>query len=115
MKYKFSWVKTIIVFCLILFWTLICIFIFGQKQTVGGVKVWQIPPYMQENLINMLNEFNQRFEGKVQGFKEELRLRVKGYGDLPADAVLDLQRGNFIRKEDLEKYMESFKEKEVKK
>ena len=64
------------------------------------VKTWKIPDHMTENLNYMINDFNRRFETRVQQFKAELRENFRGYEEMPDDAVLDLKNGIFIDRAD---------------
>ena len=67
----------------------------------AGIRSWEIPSYMVENLNYMVEDFNRRFQVKVALFMKELREKHVGFGDMPEDAILDLERGIFIRMEDL--------------
>ena len=77
-----------------------------KKET--NYQTWKLPIYMQENLQWMLNDFNKRFDEKVQGYKKELRTRFVEFKDMPDDAVLYLEGGIFIERSDylrLQRYM----------
>lgn len=69
-----------------------------KKET--NYQTWKLPIYMQENLQWMLNDFNKRFDEKVQGYKKELRTRFIEFKDMPDDAVLYLEGGIFIERSD---------------
>ena len=76
-------------------------------------QTWKLPIYMQENLQWMLNDFNKRFDEKVQGYKKELRTRFAEFKDMPDDAVLYLEGGMFINRADfikLQRYMRDIEE-----
>jgi len=93
-----------------------------QKKE-ANYQTWKLPIYMQENLQWMLNDFNKRFDEKVQAFKKELRERFDEFKDMPDDAVLYLEGGMFIERSDylrLQRYMRDIenlanRQKEVKK
>ncbi len=70
-----------------------------QKKE-ANYQTWKLPIYMQENLQWMLNDFNKRFDEKVQGYKKELRTRFTEFKDMPDDAVLYLEGGIFIERSD---------------
>ena len=78
-----------------------------QKKE-ANYQTWKLPIYMQENLQWMLNDFNKRFDEKVQGYKKELKTRFTEFKDMPDDAVLYLEGGVFINRADfikLQRYM----------
>ena len=70
-----------------------------QKKE-ANYQTWKLPIYMQENLQWMLNDFNKRFDEKVQGYKKELKTRFTEFKDMPDDAVLYLEGGIFIERSD---------------
>lgn len=89
------------------------------KKKEANYQTWKLPIYMQENLQWMLNDFNKRFDEKVQGYKKELRIRFAEFKDMPDDAVLYLEGGIFIERSDylrLQRYMrdiENLKNKQI--
>ena len=91
----------------------------GTKKKEANYQTWKLPIYMQENLQWMLNDFNKRFDEKVQGYKKELRTRFAEFKDMPDDAVLYLEGGIFIERSDylrLQRYMrdiENLKNKQI--
>ena len=83
------------------------------KKKEANYQTWKLPIYMQENLQWMLNDFNKRFDEKVQGYKKELRTRFAEFKDMPDDAVLYLEGGIFIERSDylrLQRYMKDIEE-----
>ena len=70
------------------------------KKEEAKYQTWKLPIYMQENLQWMLNDFNKRFDEKVQGYKKELKIRFTEFKDMPDDAVLYLEGGIFIERSD---------------
>ena len=48
----------------------------------------------------MLDDFNKRFEEKVQSYRKELQTRFVEFKDMPDDAVLYLEGGIFIERSD---------------
>ena len=75
------------------------------------VKTWKIPDYMQENLQRELDDFNKRFEEKVQAYKKELKTRFKEFADMPNDVIFYLEGGFFITRSGLQKLQEQLREK----
>ena len=78
------------------------------KKKEANYQTWKLPIYMQENLQWMLDDFNKRFEEKVQSYKKELQTRFAEFKDMPDDAVLYLEVGMFINRADfikLQRYM----------
>ena len=78
------------------------------KKKEANYQTWKLPIYMQENLQWMLNDFNKRFDEKVQGYKKELKTRFTEFKNMPDDAVLYLEGGIFIERSDylrLQKYI----------
>ena len=83
------------------------------KKKEANYQTWKLPIYMQENLQWMLNDFNKRFDEKVQGYKKELTTRFAEFKDMPDDAVLYLEGGVFINRTDflkLQRYMRDIEE-----
>ena len=83
-----------------------------QKKE-ANYQTCKLPIYMQENLQWMLNDFNKRFDEKVQGYKKELKTRFTEFKDMPDDAVLYLEGGMFINRDDflkLQRYMRDIEE-----
>jgi len=74
-------------------------------------KVWKLPEYMRENLQRELDDFNKRFEAKVQAYKKELKTRFKEFADMPDDAILYLEGGIFITRSDYLKMQEQLRDK----
>ena len=84
----------------------------AQKKE-ANYQTWKLPIYMQENLQWMLDDFNKRFDEKVQGYKKELKTRFAEFKDMPDDAVLYLEGGVFINRADflkLQRYMRDIEE-----
>jgi len=75
------------------------------------VKTWKLPDYMRENLQRELDDFNKRFEEKVQAYKKELKARFKEFADMPDDTILYLEGGFFITRSDFQKLQEQLREK----
>ncbi len=74
-------------------------------------KTWKVPDYMRENLQRDLDDFNKRFEAKVQAYKKELKTRFKEFEDMPDDAILYLEGGFFITRSDFLKLQEQLRDK----
>jgi len=75
------------------------------------VKTWKVPDYMRENLQRELDDFNKRFEAKVQAYKKELKTRFTEFKDMPDDAILYLEGGIFITRSDFLKLQEELRDK----
>lgn len=75
------------------------------------VKTWKLPVYMQENLERMLEDFNKRFNEKVEAYKKELKTRFVEFKDMPDDTVLYLEGGIFITRSDFSKLEEQLRDK----
>ncbi len=75
------------------------------------VKTWKLPEYMQENLQWMLNDFNKKFDEKVEAYKKELKTRFEEFKDMPEDVVLNLEGGIFIKRSDYLKLQEQLRRK----
>jgi len=88
----------------------------GQEQPkppadTKKVQTWKLPEYMQENLQWMLNDFNKKFDEKVQAYKKELKTRFEEFKDMPEDVVLNLEGGIFIERSDYLKLQEQLRRK----
>ena len=75
------------------------------------VKTWKVPDYMQENLQRDLDDFNKRFEEKVQAYRKELKTRFKEFKDMPNDVIFYLEGGFFITRSGLQKLQEQLRDK----
>lgn len=75
------------------------------------VKTWKLPEYMQENLQWMLDDFNKKFDKKVEAYKKELKTRFEEFKDMPEDVVLNLEGGIFIKRSDYLKLQEQLRRK----
>ncbi len=75
------------------------------------VMTWKLPKYMQENLQWMLNDFNKKFDEKVEAYKKELKTRFEEFKDMPEDVVLNLEGGIFIERSDFLKLQEQLRRK----
>ena len=85
----------------------------ATQKKEANYQTWKLPIYMQENLQWMLDDFNKRFEKKVQSYKKELQTRFAEFKDMPDDAVLYLEGGMFIDRADfikLQRYMRDVEE-----
>ena len=95
----------------------------STQKKEANYQTWKLPIYMQENLQWMLDDFNKRFEEKVESYKKELKTRFAEFKDMPDDAVLYLEGGIFIERSDylrLQRYIKDIENlanrpKEVKK
>ena len=65
-----------------------------QKPPVKAI--WKMPSYMVENLQFMLDEFNRKWNDKLEFFKKELLEKFPEFKDMPSDVLFDLQSGVFI-------------------
>lgn len=83
----------------------------GKKVDPPQIKTWKVPDYMRENLQRELDDFNKRFEAKVQAYKKELKARFKEFSDMPDDAILYLEGGFFITRSDFLKLQEQLRDK----
>lgn len=92
---------------------LVGIWIWGapQDRPKPQVKTWKLPTYMQENLQWMLNDFNKKFDEKVEAYKKELKTRFEEFKDMPKDVVLNLEGGIFIERSDYLKLQEQLRQK----
>jgi len=82
-----------------------------KAEEVVPIKTWKLPEYMKENLERELEDFNKRFEAKVQAYKKELKTRFVEFKDMPEDVVLYLEGGFFITRSDLKKLQEQLRDK----
>lgn len=80
-------------------------------QEEPQIKTWKLPIYMQENLQWMLNDFNKRFQEKVDSYEKELRIRFEEFRDMPEDVVLDIEAGIFIKRSDFVKLQDQLRRK----
>lgn len=102
---------------LTLIFFIIALMIFAlQKQPKSPadaekVKTWKLPEYMQENLQWMLNDFNKKFDEKVEAYKKELKTRFEEFKDIPEDVVLNLEGGIFIERSYYLKLQEQLRRK----
>ncbi len=109
----------IFIICLILVALVLVVYVSGQEQPkppvkaqeVTQVKTWKVPEYMRENLQREVDDFNKRFEEKVQAYKKELKTRFKEFEDMPDDVILYLEGGIFITRSDYLKLQEQLREK----
>jgi len=85
-----------------------------RAEPPPSVKTWKVPEYMRENLQRELDDFNKRFEAKVQAYKKELKTRFKEFADMPDDVILYLEGGIFIKRSDFLKLQEQLREKQKK-
>ena len=79
--------------------------------TAEEVKTWKLPDYMRENLQRDLDDFNKRFEDKVQAYKKELKTRFKEFEDMPEDVILYLEGGFFMTRSDFTKLQDQLRDK----
>ena len=82
----------------------------AEEQT-PQIKTWKLPEYMQENLQWMLDDFNKKFDEKVETYKKELKTRFEEFKDMPEDVVLNLEGGIFIKRSDYLKLQEQLRRK----
>lgn len=82
-----------------------------EKEEPAPVKTWKLPDYMRENLQRELDDFNKRFEAKVQAYKKELKTRFAEFKDMPDDAILYLEGGIFITRSDFQKLQNQLRDK----
>lgn len=83
----------------------------AKAEEVAPVKTWKLPTYMQENLQRELDDFNKRFDTKVQAYKKELKTRFAEFKDMPDDAILYLEGGFFITRSDFVKLQDQLRDK----
>lgn len=82
-----------------------------KKEAYKNIRTWKIPFYMVENLLYMVDEFNRKFQEKVDLYKRELRARFPEFKDMPDDVILDLKSGMFISRQDyLKLHVDEIKE-----
>ncbi len=82
-----------------------------KTEEAAPVKTWKLPGYMRENLQRDLDDFNKRFDEKVQAYRKELKTRFAEFKDLPDDAILYLEGGFFISRSDFLKIQEELRDK----
>ncbi len=83
----------------------------AKAEEAVPVKTWKLPDYMQENLQRELDDFNKRFEEKVQAYKKELKTRFTEFKDMPDDVILYLEGGIFITRSDFKKLQDQLRDK----
>jgi len=83
----------------------------AAKEEPPPVKTWKLPDYMRENLQRELDDFNKRFNDKVEAYKKELKTRFVEFKDMPEDVVLYLEGGIFITRSDYLKLQEQLRDK----
>ena len=83
----------------------------AKAEEAAPIKTWKLPEYMRENLQRELDDFNKRFEEKVQAYKKELKIRFKEFEDMPDDVILYLEESIFITRSDFEKLQNQLREK----
>jgi len=81
------------------------------EEQAPQIKTWKLPDYMQENLQWMLDDFNKKFDEKVEAYKKELKTRFEEFKDMPKDVVLNLEGGIFIKRSDFLKLQEQLRRK----
>jgi len=75
----------------------------SKAEQQEKIKTWKVPDYMIENLNYMVNDFNRKFQAKIDSYRNELMSRFKEFKDMPADTILYLEAGVFIKKSDYSK------------
>ena len=83
----------------------------AKTEEAAPIKTWKLPGYMQENLQRELDDFNKRFDGKVQAYKKELKTRFAEFKDMPDSAILYLEGGFFITRSDFKKLQDQLRDK----
>lgn len=83
----------------------------AKAEEAAPVKTWKVPEYMRENLQRDLDDFNKRFEEKVQAYKKELKTRFKEFKDMPNDVIFYLEGGIFITRSDFKKLQDQLRDK----
>ena len=83
----------------------------STEEQAPQIKTWKLPDYMQENLQWMLDDFNKKFNKKVEAYKKELKTRFEEFKDMPKDVVLNLEGGIFIERSDFLKLQEQLRRK----
>jgi hypothetical protein len=86
----------------------------AKATEVSQIKTWKLPEYMRENLQHELDDFNKRFNEKVEAYKKELKTRFVEFKDMPDDTVLYLEGGIFITRSDFSKLQEQLRDKPMK-
>lgn len=74
----------------------------GADVPAAEAKTWAARPYMAEHLQMLIADFNRALQERVNSYRDDLR-KMKGYEDMPADAVFIMERGVFMSKEDAAK------------
>ena len=67
-----------------------------QKVEPLQVKTWKVPPDLLKNLVDMITEFNQRFQETVEIYKAGLIATKDEFKAMPMNAILDIENGIFI-------------------
>jgi hypothetical protein len=83
----------------------------AKTEEIPQIKSWKLPDYMRENLQRELDDFNKRFDEKVQAYKKELKTRFVEFKDMPDDTVLYLEGGIFITRSDFLKLQDQLRDK----
>lgn len=83
----------------------------AEAQEPAPPKTWKVPDYMRENLQRDIEDFNKRFEAKVQAYKKELKTRFSEFKDMPEDVILYLEGGFFITRSDYLKLQEQLRDR----
>ncbi len=83
----------------------------AKAEEAVPVKTWKLPAYMQGTLQRELDDFNKRFEEKVQAYKKELKTRFAEFKDMPDDAILYLEGCIFITRSDFKKLQDQLRDK----
>lgn len=83
----------------------------AKAEEAVPIKTWKLPDYMRENLQRELDDFNKRFETKVQAYKKELKTRFTEFKDMPDDTILYLEGGIFITRSDFKKLQDQLRDK----
>lgn len=112
----FIWALIICLFSGALF--VLAVYLDGQDKSatpvtaeeIAAIKTWKLPVYMRENLQRELDDFNKRFEEKVQAYKKELKTRFTEFKDMPDDAILYLEGGIFIGRSDYLKLLKQIRD-----
>lgn len=79
-------------------------------EEIKAIKTWKLPVYMRENLQRELDDFNKRFDEKVQAYRKELKTRFTEFKDMPDDAILYLEGGIFIGRSDYLKLLKQIRD-----
>lgn len=82
-----------------------------QKKS-DEIQTWKLPKHMIENLQYMVDEFNRKFDAKIDEFKVILKSKYPEFKDMPEkEVILDMNMGVFIRLDDYIKLQEKAKTK----